>query len=143
MAGLGWWSNYLNNLPPSMKKEVIVQPSKGKQFLFGGGEVLTSKKVVKFPGRLANRKVMFTSHIVNSKIPMLWSKTGMSNTRVLLHMNKKGARIFDTWVNLKLTKAGHYAIHILPNGQEGERSTTTHQPTNLKPNLQTTTTTTA
>ena len=72
VAGLGWWSIYLNNLPPDMKMEVNVQPSNGKRFRLGGGEVLTSKKVVKFPGILVNRKTTFTSHIVDREIPMLW-----------------------------------------------------------------------
>ena len=116
-----------------MKNEVIVQPEMDKRFWFKGGEVLRSKKVVKFPGRLANRKIMFTSHIVDSEIPMLWSRTGMVNAGVVLHMSGEGDWIFTTWVNLKLTKAGHYAIHILPNGKEKTRPTAIPQPPTLKP----------
>ena len=91
VAGLGWWNDYLNNLPTHMKKEVIVQLGNEKRFRLGGGIVLISKKVVKFPGMLINRKTTFTSHIVDSKIPMLWSRMGMTKAGVILHISRVGA----------------------------------------------------
>ena len=87
VAGLQWWNNYLNNLAPSLNKTVLAQQSNGKQLRLGGGEVLTSKKVVTFPGKLSNRNIMFTSHIIDSKIPMLWTRTDMANAGVVLHMS--------------------------------------------------------
>ena len=83
-----------------------------------GSEVLPARKLVKFPGRLANRNIMFMSHIVNSDIPMLWSRAGMEKAGVVLDMNGDGAWIFNTWVDLKLTKAGHYALDILSKVKE-------------------------
>ena len=93
---------------------VFVQPGNCKRFQFGGGEALASKNVVTFPGRLADKNITFTSHIVDSDIPMLWSRTAMANAGVVLHLAEEGAWIFDTWVDLKLSRAGHYAIHFLP-----------------------------
>ena len=81
VAGVGWWNSYLDTLPLNMKIKVKVSPSEGKRFGFRGEEVLPARRLVKFPSRLANMNIMFTSHIVNSDIPMLWSRTGMARHR--------------------------------------------------------------
>ena len=54
----------------------------------------------------------------------------------MANMSKEGACIFDTWVDLKLTKAGHYAIHILPDEQGRTRPTSTLQTATLQTSRQ-------
>ena len=105
VAGLQWRNDYFNNLTLNMKKTVLVQPSNNKRFWFKGGEVLTSMKIVTLPGKLSSKNIMLTSHIVDSKIPMLLSRTDTTNTGVVLHLTGEGAWIFAIWVKLKLTKA--------------------------------------
>ena len=114
VAGEGWWNSYQASLVPELKKKVQVFPSRGKKFRFGGGKVLTSIKLVKFPGRLAGRDVMFSSHVVQSNIPLLWSRPAMARAGTVLDIPKDRAKILGVWVDLKLTDVGHYALDIMP-----------------------------
>ena len=99
---------------PELKKKVQVFPSGGKKFRFGGGKVLPSIKLVKFPGRLAGRDVMFSSHVVQSNIPLLWSRPAMARAGTVLDLPKDRAKILGVWVDLELTDVGHYALDIMP-----------------------------
>ena len=114
VAGEGWWNSYQASLSPELKRKVQVYPSGGKKFRFGGGEVLTSTKLVKFPGRLAGKDVMFSSHVVQSNIPLLWSRPAMARAGTVLDLPKDRAKILGAWVDLDLTDVGHYALDILP-----------------------------
>ena len=114
VAGEGWWNSYQASLAPELKKKVQMFPSGDKKFRFGGGEVLTSIKLVKFPGRLAGKDVMFSSHVVRSNIPLLWSRPAMARAGTVLDLTKDRAKILGVWVNLDLIDAGHYALDILP-----------------------------
>ena len=114
VAGEGWWKSYQASLAPELKKKVQMFPSGDKKFRFGGGEVLTSIKLVKFPGRLAGKDVMFSSHVVRSNIPLLWSRPAMARAGTVLDLTKDRAKILGVWVDLDLIDAGHYALDILP-----------------------------
>ena len=114
VAGEGWWNSYQASLAPELKKKVQMFPSGDKKFRFGGGEVLTSIKLVKFPGRLAGKDVMFSSHVVRSNFPLLWSRPAMARAGTVLDLTKDRAKILGVWVNLDLIDAGHYALDILP-----------------------------
>ena len=66
-------------------------PNDNKKFRFISGEVLPAIRKVTFPGRLANQTVMFSAHIVDRDIPILWSRPGMTRAGVVLNMNENGA----------------------------------------------------
>ena len=89
----------------------------GKKFRFGGGKVLPSLKQVKFPAVLVNKKVCIKSHVVRSRIPMLWSRCSMARGGTILDLPNDKAKILGEWVNLNLTSVGHYALDILPRDQ--------------------------
>ena len=76
--------------------------------------MLTATKKVRFPGMLAGMKVPFRCYMVNSVIPMLWSKPSMVKAKVVMNLPEDKAQILGTWVDLDLTTAGDYALHILP-----------------------------
>ena len=78
LAGERWWNNYYAALSQELKYKVQVLESDGKKFRFGRGEVLPSILNVKFPGKLAGKDMMFTSHVVKSNIPLLRSRPAMS-----------------------------------------------------------------
>ena len=122
VCGEAWWNSYYDSLGEQNKKRVKVMDGEKKRFRFGGGEVLPATKKVKFPGRLAGEKVFFTCYVVNSSIPMLWSKPSMVKAQVVMDLPEDKAKILR-WVNLDLTTAGHYALYILPiDDQEEEES---------------------
>ena len=114
VCGELWLKSYLASLSVEEKEKVVVVESMGKRFRFGGGEVLASLKQVTFPAVLAGKAVMIKSHVVKSKIPLLWSKPSMAKAGVLLDLPGDRARILGVWVDLEVTSAGHYALFILP-----------------------------
>ena len=114
VCGELWLKSYLASLSEEEKGKVVEEESKGKRFRFGGGEVLASLKQVTFPAVLAGKGVMIKSHVVRSKIPLLWSKPSMARAGVLLDLPGDRARILGIWVDLEVTSAGHYALFILP-----------------------------
>ena len=81
--------------------------SGGKKFWFGGGEVLPSIKLVKFPAILAGRKVQIKSHVVESGIPLLWSRPSMAKVGTVLDLPADKAKIMGKLVDLNLTSVGH------------------------------------
>ena len=114
VCGELWLKSYLASLSEKEKEKVVEEGSKGKRFKFGGGEVLASLKQVTFPAVLAGKCVMIKSHVVKSKIPLLWSKPSMTKAGVLLDLPGDRAKILGVWVELEVTSAGHYALFILP-----------------------------
>ena len=79
-----------------MKRKVTTLPNNNK-YRFGGSEVLPAFRKGTFPGRLANQ-----THIVNSDIPMLWSRQGMMRAGVVLDMSQngpwiRGAYLFENY----------------------------------------------
>ena len=69
---------------------------------------------MKFPAELAGKEVVFKSHVVNSSIPLLWSRPSMAKAGVVLDLPNDKADILGTWVDLNLTSVGHYAVDIIP-----------------------------
>ena len=59
--------------------------------------------MVKFPADLAGRAVKFKSDVVNSSIPLLWSRPSMAKAGVVLDLPNDKAEILGTWVDLDLT----------------------------------------
>merc|ERR1712004_32924 len=118
VAGEGWWKSYKASLPKCWHDQVKETKSDGRRFRFGGDEVLTSTKVIRFPAMIAGRLVTIESHIVKSKIPLLWSRSSMKKAGTVLDLPEDRAKIFDQWVDLNLTTVGHYSLEILPMNKE-------------------------
>ena len=120
VMGLAWWKGYKAGLSPKLQEKVREYDSKGKRFRFGGDEVLPSLKMVKFPAELAGKEVVFKSHVVNSSIPLLWSRPSMAKAGVVLDLPNDKAEILSTLVIMLKTScpktAGEqrkYYLHFL------------------------------
>ena len=118
VAGEGWWNSYKASLPKCWQDQVKESKSDGRRFRFGGDKVLTSTKVVRFPAMIAGRLVTIESHIVKSRIPLLWSRPSMKKAGTVLDLPEDRAKIFNQWVDLNLTTVGHYSLEILPMNKE-------------------------
>ena len=114
VCGNDWWNSYRASLLPEDRKKVRVEDGGNKKFRFGGGEILAATKFVTFPAQLAGRRITFKCHVVNSGIPLLWSKPSMTKAGVVLDLPNDKAKILGLWVDLDLTTAGHYSIDITP-----------------------------
>ena len=118
VAGEGWWNSYKASLPKCWQDQVKESKSDGRRFRFGDDKVLTSTKVVRFPAMIAGRLVTIESHIVKSRIPLLWSRPSMKRAGTVLDLPEDRAKIFNQWVDLNLTTVGHYSLEILPMNKE-------------------------
>ena len=118
VAGEGWWNGYKASIPKRLQDQVKEKKLDGRRFRFGGDEVLTSTKVVRFPATIAGRLVTIESHIVKSRIPLLWLRPSMKKAGTVLNLPEDKAKIFGQWVNLNLTTVGHYSLEILPMNKE-------------------------
>ena len=96
------------------KKKVETKSDVGRKFRLSGGEILKAIKKVKFLENLAGKSVSFASYVVDSKIPLLWSKPSMAKAGVIINLPEDTAMILGNKVDLDLTSAGHYSLPILP-----------------------------
>ena len=118
VMGECWWRSFKASLPKSMKGKVKESRGDGRKFRFGGDEVLPSIMVVKFPAIIAGKLISVESHVVKSRIPLLWSRPSMKKAGTVLDLPNDKAKIFGEWVSLNLTSVGHYSLDILPMDQE-------------------------
>lgn len=118
VMGESWWRCFKASLPKSMKEKVKESKGDGRRFRFGGDEVLPSIMLVKFPATIAGKLVSVESHVVKSRIPLLWSRPSMKKAGTVLDLPNDKAKIFGEWVSLNLTSVGHYSLDILPMDQE-------------------------
>ena len=103
------------------KAMVKVNHSINKKFRFGGNEVLPALKEVTVPAMLGGKKILITTSVVASQIPLLWSKPSMKKCGVVLDLRNDRAKIFVKWVDMNQTSIGHYSLDILP--RENNEST--------------------
>ena len=61
---------------------------------------------------------MFQTHVVKSNILLLWSRPATSRTRTILDLTRNLAKVLGVMVHLNLTAIRHYALDILPKGEE-------------------------
>ena len=66
---------------------------------------------------MAGKNVTFESYVVNSGIPLLWSRPSMAKAGVILDLPQDRAQIFGEWIDLDLTSVGHYSLRILPTDE--------------------------
>ena len=114
VCGQEWMDGYIGALSNADKALVKEEKGSGKRFRFGGDEVLTPLKMITFPAMLGGRRVNIKTHVVSSKIPLLWSKAAMKKAGVVLDLPQDRAKVFGQWVDLDLTSVGHYSMFILP-----------------------------
>ena len=123
VCGKAWADSYVAALSVEDKKlvEESVLKADVKRFRFGGDEVLDSVKMMKIPAMIGGKKIMMKTHVVLSKIPLLWSRPGMKKAGLMLDLPKDRALIFGKWQELQTTSVGHYALYIVP--MEGKPET--------------------
>ena len=115
ICGEYWLKSYVASLSEEDERKVegIIDEKKTK-FRFGGGEVLSSIKMIKIPSEIADKKVSLITYVVSSGIPLLWSQPSMTRAGVVLDLPADRAKILGKWVDLNVTSVGHYYINILP-----------------------------
>ena len=111
VAGEQWIACYLDSFTPDELAEVKREPS-DTVFKFGGGEQIKSSEKLTLPCWSAGVKCLIQIDIVNSKIPLLLTKTAMKKTEMELDLVHDKAKVFGKEVPLQNTGSAHYIVSM-------------------------------
>lgn len=111
VCGTDWMQDYLASLGPE-DRDKVVREEGTRTFSLGGEVRLKSKSTFKIPAMIVGREVLIKTDVVNSKIPLLLSKSSMKKAGVKLDLKNDTAEIFGVNVALNETSSGHYYIPI-------------------------------
>ena len=109
VAGIDWFTKYVNNLSVKERLEISVTPS-NETFTFGDGKTVPSMRKVVFPCWTAGEKATVATDIVYCKIPLLLSRKSMSQVKIKLDFGTDTAYVKGRPIKLKITRSGHYAL---------------------------------
>ena len=112
VSGHEWVESYLDTLDEEEIKEVKVEESKAR-FKFGNGNVYESLGKVTIPATLGSTKVLLSTDVVDTEIPLLLSKTAMKKAKTKIDLENDCVTMFGKRVRLLHTsKGGHYCISL-------------------------------
>ena len=111
VCGERWLKDYLETLNDDDKECVKWHPG-SKRFKFGSGQALVSRANCLFPAYLVGKRILISTDVVESDIPLLLSKSSMKAARVMLDLENDMATILGVTVALDQTSAGHYCVPI-------------------------------
>ena len=85
VCGVKWLQSYMDQLPGDMKDQIKKVNSEIK-FQFGGEYILKSQGKMYLPAEIVGVRVTIVSDVVDSDIPLLFSKTAMKGRKPKLIM---------------------------------------------------------
>ena len=125
VAGDLWLKTYLDMLPENLLKEVRRLDSR-KRFQFGGEYVLPSNGRFSIPAVIMGRKCTIRTDVVESDIPLLFSKQALKKMEANINYKTNEAEIFGKYTILNETSSGHHCIPILPEIDLDQTSSVLH-----------------
>lgn len=111
VCGRGWLDCYIDSLSLDAQKLVKRSPSK-TLFRFGGGECLESASMYELPVTLLGRKMFIQTDVVDSPVPLLWSKKDMKAAGVKLDLQNDIIELFGEKIPMEFSSAGHICIPL-------------------------------
>ena len=111
VCGDVWFNCYLDSLDKEDRDRVVFGKSKNV-FKFGDGKRVPSTQQASIPAVIGSSKVMITTDVVDSDIPLLLSKRTMKNAGTELNFNDDTALILGEKIKLRVTESGHYALPL-------------------------------
>ena len=112
VAGLEWISEFLNDLPQNIVKDLEVQESM-KVYQFGGGEKRKSLGCIKLPVVVGDKKVSLIVELIDASIPLLIGSNAMEAANVQLDFKNYEATFFDQEVKMYKEGTGHFCIDLI------------------------------
>ena len=113
VCGKKWLEVYLDRLPEQQRASVVKQPS-SKVFQFGGELRVPSEGKVLLPGEIVGQPVLISTDIVDSNIPLLFSKDSLKSLKAKIDFETDEAVILGQPVTLNVTSVGHHCVSLLP-----------------------------
>ena len=111
VCGETWMSGYIDSLDQG-DRDKIVRRKGHKVFKFGGGTRLKSKGEYEIPICLVGKNVTVKTDVVDSDIPLLFSRDTMKKACVKMDLENDTAVIMGKEVALNLTSSGHYCLPV-------------------------------
>ena len=118
VSGEKWLKIYLDNLPKTMKREVVGPLHSNKKFMFGNQGRLEAKAKYIIPTKIGGENNKIELDVIESDIPLLLSKDAMKDLGITLDMKNDRGTINGKPLILTTTSAGHYTIDLLNNKEE-------------------------
>lgn len=111
VCGKGWFDDYLASLDYDDHSDVI-RSAGTKVFCFGGGTKLKSLGSYNVPAYVVGNRVKLNLDVVDSEIPLLFSKPSMAKAGVKIDFKNDTGCILGKDVELNSTSSGHYCLPI-------------------------------
>ena len=113
VCGKKWLQVYLDRLTDEQRASVTREPS-GKIFQFGGELRVPSEGHVVIPGQIAGTPVLINTDVVDSNIPLLFSKDALKSMKAKIDYGTDEAVILGKPLLLTKTSVGHHCLQLLP-----------------------------
>lgn len=111
VAGKQWLDTFMESMDPEDRKNITVTPS-AKVFKFGAGEVKKSLGTYEIPCKMTGVKVLLSTDVVDTNIPLLLSLEAMKRAKVKIDTENDQAEVFGKIINLDITSSGHYCMPL-------------------------------
>lgn len=133
VTGVTWLKTYLDMLPEKLHDEVKRIDSKTR-FQFGGEYILSSQGRYCLPAIIMGQKCMINTDVVDSDIPLLFSKKSLQKMKAKIDYETNEAIIFGKYTILNETTSGHHCIPMLPEVNMNEISSDLREKVNKPEN---------
>jgi hypothetical protein len=112
VCGRAWLNCYLDSLSPDQLKCVERRKS-NTIFQFGGGERLKSQGQYEIPVTILDRNMCIQTDVVDSSIPLLWSRKDMKSASVKIDLENDRLEVLGQNVPMEFTESGHICLPLL------------------------------
>lgn len=111
VCGRSWYNTFIESLSETDVKKVKTSPV-SNVYRFGDGNEVTSTQTATIPAFLGLREIGISTDIVEKDIPLLLSREAMKKANMSIDFKDDTASVFNTVVNLNVTKSGHYTVPL-------------------------------
>ena len=113
VCGSSWLKCYEESLhPDDLANTCMSYGQSERKFKFGDGLVVQAKTKVKLPVYLSEKKILIETEVVDSELPLLFSKEAMKKVEMTLDFVNDRAKIIGNVVNLEFTSSGHHSLPL-------------------------------
>ena len=115
-----WMYDYMNNHLSNADRKKVVKTQGVKHFKFGGGPVIVSEAEMKIPAVVAGKKVMISTSVVDTNVPLLLSVQALSKAGAVLDTKDKSATLWGVKAYCKESRTGHWLLNLTASyGSDG------------------------
>lgn len=111
VAGKVWVECFVDGLPTEKIPRVTYTQS-NNSFKFGSGDVFPSLYKVKLPAVIGKKEVSIVTDVIDSDIPMLFSRDSMKKANTKINFKDDTVNMFDVKQKVIITGSGHYAVPL-------------------------------